>query len=153
MGLHHETFTARLYQHVRPFVRLHSHASHFCTRDAYDLCRLDYLLISHFLLNLQDISAVTTDDPQRSSSLVHSTGSQISSIRFTRTIIGSLGASLRDGSLDEDSTDVEYTQPPGTSQNDKESCTDEPMGLMHPGERNITGPDGISVVVSSDLES
>ena len=53
--------------------------------------RFDYLLISHFLLNLQDLSTVTTNDSDRSRpSFVRS---NLSSIRFNR-VLGNIGAPL-----------------------------------------------------------
>lgn len=58
--------------------------------------RFDYLLISHFLLNLQDLSNVSTNDsdPSRPSFV----RSDPSSIRFNN-VLGNIGAPLRDGSL------------------------------------------------------
>lgn len=79
------------------------------------LCRFDYLLISHFLLNLQTISSVTlhgSDLSQRT--LGGSDQGKISSIRFADSIIGNLGAPLRDGSFeddDDDSDDIDIEEP------------------------------------------
>lgn len=63
---------------------------------SYFLCRFDYLLISHFLLNLQDLAIVTTNDsdPSRPSFV----RSDPPSIRFNN-VLGNIGAPLRDGSL------------------------------------------------------
>lgn len=145
MGLHHETFTARLYQHVRPFVRLHSHASHFCTRDAYDLCRLDYLLISHFLLNLQDISTVTSNGSDPSDpSLGRSDQGQVSSIRFASSIIGNLGAPLRDGPLEDDeeidNIDAEGVETSCLSRNNEELYVGSSLQAVSIVEENVAGP-------------
>lgn len=58
--------------------------------------RFDYLLISHFLLNLQNLSNVTTNHSD--SSRPSFVRSNPSSIRFDR-VLGNIGAPLRDGSL------------------------------------------------------
>lgn len=69
------------------------------------ILRFDYLLISHFLLNLQDISNVTTDDPDVSRASF--SRSNLSSIRFNR-VLGNIGAELRDGSHEfEEDEDVD----------------------------------------------
>ena len=71
------------------------------------LCRLNYVLITHFLLNLQDVSTVIDDehdtDPSQLSS-VRWGGGQLSTIQFqANTILGNIGAPLRDdGDKDED---------------------------------------------------
>ena len=62
--------------------------------------RFQYLLTSHFLLNLQDVVTVTVDDSQ--SSFICSDQGQVSSIRFVDSIIGNLGESLHDGSHEDD---------------------------------------------------
>lgn len=91
--------------------------------------RIDYLLISHFLLNLQSISAGTSDSLEYSSesSFVRSTQGQVSTIHFVNSIIGNLGAPLRDGPLTEDDDEdgdkiaAESTETPsGLSRDDEE---------------------------------
>lgn len=68
--------------------------------------RFDYLLISHFLLNLQDISTITFNGSDPSNRTFGRTGQyQVSSIRFAHTIIGNLGASLRDEALEDNDDD------------------------------------------------
>lgn len=70
--------------------------------------RFDYLLISHFLLKLQDVSVVTYNSSylSRSSPAQPDLRQQVSSIRFAaNTLIGDLGAPLRDG-LNEDDADA-----------------------------------------------
>lgn len=59
--------------------------------------RFDYLLISHFLLNLQDLPTVTTNGS--ASSRPSFVQSNPSTIRFNR-VLGNIGAPLHDG-LDE----------------------------------------------------
>lgn len=59
------------------------------------------MMISHFLLNLQDISNMTT----YSSGTSRSEQNQVSSIQFVNNIIGSLGGSLRDRSHQDDQDD------------------------------------------------
>lgn len=57
-------------------------------------------------MNLQDISAVTSNDLDLSrESRSHSILGHFSSIRFTNSIIGNLGAPLRDGPLEHDDDD------------------------------------------------
>lgn len=86
-------------------------------------CSIDYLLISHFILNLQELVIRPTDDANNSRSpLTESTQSQMSSIRFD--VVGNFGESLRDGSRedneDEESEDIvsEHTTGLNASQND-----------------------------------
>lgn len=57
-------------------------------------------MISHFLLNLRDLSATTANDTDQSHAS-RSVPSQVSSIHFNR-IIGNLGESLRDESCEEE---------------------------------------------------
>lgn len=75
-----------------------------------DIGRLNYLLISHFILNLQEISRTTQDDLDGAHpSFWRSPPAQsyISSIRFTAAeFVGNMGAPLRHGTL-EDGDDVE----------------------------------------------
>ena len=71
------------------------------------LLRFDYLLISHFLLNLQDLSNVTTNDPE--SSRPSFVRSNPSSIRFSN-VLGNIGASLRDGSLEDEEDEHNFDE-------------------------------------------
>ena len=59
-------------------------------RSHHDL-RFDYLLISHFLLNLQNMSSVTTNDSDPCQTTLVGT---FQSMRFD--VVGNLGAQLRD---------------------------------------------------------
>lgn len=60
-------------------------------------------MISHFLLNLQNISTRISNGSNLSHpSFVRSTQEQVSSIHFVDNVIGNLGASLREGSLDDE---------------------------------------------------
>lgn len=60
--------------------------------------RIDYLLISHFIMNLQDIATTSSRDADSSRpSFVRSEQSQVSSIQFDR-VVGNLGEFLRDDS-------------------------------------------------------
>lgn len=64
-------------------------------------------MISHFLLNLQEIAKSTTNGTDPSClSFVRSERGQLSSIRFN-CIIGNLGESLRDGSPEADDDEAE----------------------------------------------
>lgn len=109
------------------------------------------MLISHFLINLQEISTVTTDgsNPSRPS-FVRSTQDHTSSIRFADIVIGNLGESLRDVSHNHDEDD-------GVDDNGKVTTGDMEMGPPHhkdedtpvraslPGsediwEENVAGP-------------
>lgn len=67
--------------------------------------RFDYLLISHFLLNLQDVSTVPSGSPcitEPDLSFVLPSQDTARSSRFADAIIGNLGESLRGPSGDED---------------------------------------------------
>lgn len=89
--------------------------------------RLNYLLVSHFLLNLQDISTGTLNGstPSRPS-FVRSDLRQVSSIRFINSIVESFGSPLRDRLLEDDAdgeiTNVEDVGTLGVSRNDEELC-------------------------------
>lgn len=99
-------------------------------------CRTDYLLISHFLLNLQEISTVESDrsDAFRSSS-VRTSQAQVSSVRFAENVIGNLGEPLRDGwhededehyddgNNNESSLDIVYAAHADTSLRDHEKAS------------------------------
>lgn len=65
--------------------------------------RADYILISHFLLNLQDLVVRPTDDSDPHSSSSHT---YLTTVRFNK-VLGNIGAQLRDKKSDdlEDSVD------------------------------------------------
>lgn len=70
------------------------------------LCRFGYLLDSHFILNLQDNLTTASNGSDSSQKSFHrSNEGQVSSIRFADSIIGNLGAQLRDGSHEDDIED------------------------------------------------
>ena len=114
-------------------------------------CRIDYLLISHFLLNLQDISIVTSNgaDPSRLS-FVRSDQGHVSSIRFANSIIGNLGAPLRDESLGDDDEDGDDTDAGGIEHSDLSGNDEElhvgasTLSSMDVAEENAASPSKIS---------
>ena len=105
-------------------------------------------MISHFLLNLQDISTVTSNgsDPSRPS-FVRSDQGQVSSIRFADSIIRSFGMALRDGSLNDDeeaddavAEDIELTDLQATDEERNIGSSSFVMDIM---EENVAGPSRI----------
>lgn len=113
------------------------------------LFRFNYLLISHFLLNLQGIYTVTSQgsDPSRPS-FIRSDPHQVSSIRFADSIVSSMGAPLRDGSHeDEDNDDMAADGGAilEVVRNDEETHVDEssPGTAMDIKEENTAGPSRI----------
>lgn len=108
--------------------------------------RVDYLLISHFLLNLQDLATVTTNDldPSRPSFV----RSNPSSIRFN-SILGNIGAPLRDDCLgfegDEDEDvilDEAEAEKQEVRRSDEEKCARAsfPEALHGIEEECVAGP-------------
>lgn len=121
----------------------------FFSSNSDGLFRFDYLLISHFLLNLQDISIMTSDgsDPSRPS-FICSNPRQLSSICFADSIVPSMGAPLRDRSHeDEDNDDIAADDGAilEVVRNDEEIHVDElsPGIAMDTKEENIAGPSRI----------
>lgn len=103
-------------------------------------------MISHFLLNLQDISTVTSNDSDPSRpSFVRSDPGQASSIRFN-SIIGNLGAPVRDGSHEdngggEDMDGMEGAALLDMQQDDEEMRVGIPLsGSADTREENVAGP-------------
>lgn len=128
-----------------------------CVYTGHFLYRVDYLLISHFLLNLQDISTVTSNGIGPSQSL-GSDQEPISSIQFVNTIIGNLGQPLRDGLTgDEDEDEGEGEEDiagienagmlnSGLSQPDVNVYDDgSSPGLPMDVKESVAGPSAISV--------
>ena len=73
-----------------------------------DVTRLDYVLISHFLLNLQHIATDGTRDTGISGpTTARSVDGQVSSVRFADRVIGNLGGSIRDWSTADAEIDVD----------------------------------------------
>ena len=56
--------------------------------------RCDYLLISHFLLNLQELSTFAAEPDIARPSFVRSEVGQLTSVRFADMVVGNLGESL-----------------------------------------------------------
>lgn len=92
-------------------------------------------MISHFILNLQDISTTTANG---SGSLPTT---QLSSVRFVDSVIGNLGASLRDVSQ-EDNEDEEITDNKDIGLSDLPLGDDETQigASADVREDNIAGP-------------
>lgn len=114
-------------------------------------CRFDYLLVSHFLLNLEDISATTSEvsDPSQPSSF-HASQGQNSSIRFSDSIIGNLGAPLRDGSSGDEDEIIGLAED-GHTPEALETIEEIHVkaSLDRADIENLAGPSGVSVVVSN----
>lgn len=92
--------------------------------NTYVLHRFDYLLISHFLLNLQDFTTVLSnaaDSDLSRASFDYSSQGRFSSVRFANNVIGNLGASLRTGAEQED--DESREEESGTETDDHSRLT------------------------------
>lgn len=110
--------------------------------------RFDYILISHFLLDLQDLSVTPTDDSDPSH--LSNNRTCVSTIRFN-AVLGNIGANLRDKSSNfEDSEDrsvnsmidlddFETTEVP---RNDEEEGSITSSPNIHPdvAETPLAGP-------------
>lgn len=103
------------------------------------LCRFNYLLICHFLLNLQDVPNVTIHGANQT--LSRSDQGEMSTICFN-TVLGNIGAPLRDGTSEDDgdedsiSADAEMAQmPQSLSSNDEEKDVDASSGPQHVAQR------------------
>ena len=103
-------------------------------------------MISHFILNLQDMPTVTSNstDPFQPPS-ANSDPSQLSSVRFN-SIFGNLGASLRDGSHEDDVDEEDVDGMTSiaildTPQDEEEMCVGvSSAGSVDVGEENVAGP-------------
>lgn len=111
--------------------------------------RFDYLLISHFLLNLQDISPGSSREAGPSRSLVESDQRQLSSIRFARfidSVLGNIGEPLRNGSLgdyDETEDELDITDDAaanGVSHDKEETPVNSGSVVLHVDQVNVAGP-------------
>lgn len=80
---------------------------------------------------------------------------QVSTIRFAQTIIGNLGAPLRDGSLevdeDQDVMDTEGAEASGSLRNDEEADIAPPLSAVDVKEENVAGPSRISAWIDEKL--
>ena len=100
-------------------------------------------MISHFLLNLQDISTVTSSISDLSRpSFVRSDQGQVSSIHFVNSIISSLGMPLRDGPLEDDGEDGDnvVAEVSESLRNDEELHVGTSMLVADIVEENVAGP-------------
>lgn len=129
MNSNDQSITAKLCRHIRPFVCPRCYQRYaLYIKCSLLLRRFDYLLISHFLLNLQVISTVTSNSSNPSRlSFIRSDQTQVSSIRFANSIIGNLGAPLRDGPLEDDDSDRDNIDTEGTELSDLSKNNDEEL--------------------------
>lgn len=115
-------------------------------------------MISHFLLNLRDVSTVESDSAHRSQlPTTHQDQGQVTTIRFASAInnmASSLGTSLRDGSHEHDEDEEDADIQIENIQTSKDMLkNDEEMQNNDVKEKDIAGPSGMLATTSEDCGS